>query len=66
MSDDTRDDTVNLADPYEYEDTVSQRAMAFCHVAKLADTVQDPAVKELCLTMLLLLLFTTQLPILRL
>ena len=25
--------------------------MAFCHVAKLADTVQDEAVKELCLTM---------------
>ena len=26
--------------------------MAFCHVAKLADTVQNEAVKELCLTML--------------
>ena len=43
MSDDTDDDTINLVD---------QRAMAFCHVAKLADTVQDGAVKELCLTML--------------
>jgi hypothetical protein len=26
--------------------------MAFCDVAKLADTVQNEAVKELCLTML--------------
>jgi hypothetical protein len=26
--------------------------MAFCHVAKLADTVQNEAVKELCLTMI--------------
>ena len=25
--------------------------MAFCHVAKLADTVQNEAFKELCLTM---------------
>ena len=30
---------------------VSRRAMAFCHVAKLADTIIDEAVKELCLTM---------------
>ena len=52
MSDDTHDDTFNLVDPSEYEDPVSQRAMAFCHVAQLADTVQDEAVKELCLTML--------------
>jgi hypothetical protein len=52
MSDDTHDDMINLVDPSEYEDPVSQRAMAFCHVAKLADTVQDEAVKELCLTML--------------
>ena len=52
MSDDTHDDMFNLVDPSEYEDPVSQRAMAFCHVAKLADTVQDEAVKELCLTML--------------
>ena len=53
MSDDTHDDDIiNLVDPSEYEDPVSQRAMAFCHVAKLADTVQDEAVKELCLTML--------------
>ena len=52
MSDDTHDDMINLVDPSEYEDPVSQRAMAFCHVAQLADTVQDEAVKELCLTML--------------
>ena len=47
MSDDTHDDLINLDDPSEYEDPVSQRAMAFCHVAKLADTVQNEAVKEL-------------------
>jgi hypothetical protein len=52
MSDDTHDDMINLDDPSEYEDPVSQRAMAFCHVAKLADTLQNEAVKELCLTML--------------
>ena len=52
MSDDTHDDMINLVDPSEHEDPVSQRAMAFCHVAKLADTVQDEAVKERCLTML--------------
>jgi hypothetical protein len=32
MSDDTHDDMINLDDPSEYEDPVSQRAMAFCHV----------------------------------
>src|ERR1017187_3201458 len=52
MSDDTHDDMINLDDPSEYEDPVSQRAMAFCHVAKLADTVPNEAVKELCLSML--------------
>ena len=53
LSDDPHDDDMfNLVDPSEYEDPVSQRAMAFCHVAKLADTVEDEAVKELCLTML--------------
>jgi hypothetical protein len=41
-----------LAEPYDYEDPVSQRAMAFCHVAKLADTIKDEAIKEMCLTML--------------
>lgn len=52
MTDDTHDDTLNLTDPSEYEDPVSQRAVAFCHVARLADMVEDEAVKELCLTML--------------
>ena len=52
MSDDIRDETNELDHPSDYEDAVSQGAMAFCHVAKLADTVQDEAVKELCLTML--------------
>ena len=29
MSDDTHDDMINLDDPSEYEDPVSQRALAF-------------------------------------
>lgn len=52
MSDETQDHTVDLSDPSEYEDIVSQRALAFCHVARLADTVQDQTVKEQCLIML--------------
>ena len=52
MSDDTHDDTIDLTDPSDYEDLVSQRAMAFCHVAKLANTIDDETIKELCLTML--------------
>lgn len=52
MSDDIHDDTIDLADPSEYEDLVSQRVMAFCHLAKLADTIRDETVKDLCLTML--------------
>jgi hypothetical protein len=52
MSDDTHDHTIDLAEAYDYEDPVSQRAMAFCHVAKLADTIKDEAIKTLCLTML--------------
>jgi hypothetical protein len=48
---DTYDDVNDLADPPD-EDKVSQRAIAFCHVAKVADAVKDEAVKELCLTML--------------
>jgi hypothetical protein len=50
MSDDTHDD--NLSGPFYYEDTTSQRAMAFYHVAKLTDTVKDEAVRDLCLAML--------------
>lgn len=52
MSDDIHDDTLDLTDPAEYADAVSQRTMAFCHLAKLADTVEDETVKELCVTML--------------
>lgn len=53
MSDDTHDDGANnLSDPFYYEDTTSQRAMAFYHVARLTDTVKDEAVRDLCLTML--------------
>jgi hypothetical protein len=52
MSDETLDDTIDLADPSEYEDLVSQRALAFCHVAKLADTINDETVKEQCVLML--------------
>ncbi|MFO1104168.1 MAG: hypothetical protein U1E20_14845 [Methylocystis sp.] len=53
MSDDSsHDDILNLTDPAEYADAVSQRTMAFCHLAKLADTVEDETVKELCVTML--------------
>ncbi|MGD0562044.1 MAG: hypothetical protein ABSA66_03055 [Roseiarcus sp.] len=52
MSDNNNDDTDDLADPFYYEDSVSQRAMAFYYVAKLSDTIKDKAIKELCLTML--------------
>ena len=45
MSDDTHDHTTDLAEPYDYEDLVSQRAKAFCHVAKLADTIKDETVR---------------------
>jgi hypothetical protein len=52
MSDEIHDDTIDLSDPSEYQDAVSQRAMAFCHVAKLADVITDETVKEQCLIML--------------
>lgn len=52
MSDHTNDDMGGLSDPFSYEDLVSQRAMAFYHLARLTDSVQDEAVKDLCLTML--------------
>jgi hypothetical protein len=52
MSDNNDDGTDDLADPFYYEDSVSQRAMAFYYVAKLSDTIKDRAIKELCLTML--------------
>ena len=52
MGDDRHDDSSDQSDPFYYEDAVSQRAMAFCHVAKLTDSVKDEAVKELCSTIL--------------
>jgi hypothetical protein len=52
MSDDTHDHTTDLPEPYDFEDPVSQRAMAFCRVAKLADTIKDEAIREMCLTLL--------------
>ncbi|GLI91876.1 hypothetical protein [Methylocystis echinoides] len=53
MTDNIDDDDMDgLSDPFTYEDLISQRAMAFFHVARLTDTVQDEAVKDLCLTML--------------
>ena len=52
MSDEINDDAIDLNDPSEYKDVVSQRAMAFCHVAKLADAIEDETVREQCLIML--------------
>ena len=52
MSDNNNDNTGDLNDPFYYDNSVSQRAMAFYYVAKLSDTVKDKAIKELCLTML--------------
>jgi hypothetical protein len=52
MTDNIDDDMDGLSDPFSYEDLISQRAMAFYHVARLTDSVQDEAVKDLCLTML--------------
>jgi hypothetical protein len=52
MSDNNNDGPEGLADPFYYDDSISQRAMAFYYVARLSDTVKDKATKELCLTML--------------
>jgi len=52
MTDDVNDDVTELSDPSEYQDTVSQRAMAFCHVAKLADSIRNESIREECLLML--------------
>lgn len=52
MSDDTSDDHNDLTDPFYYEDPVSERAMVFCHLAKVADAAKDEQVKELCMTVL--------------
>ncbi len=43
---DQYDDLNGSQDPFNYQDTISQRAMAFCHLAKLADQVKDEAVKD--------------------
>lgn len=52
MTDDANDDVTELDHPADYQDMVSQRAMAFCHVAKLADSIRDESIKEECLVML--------------
>jgi hypothetical protein len=52
VSDETHDDTVNSSDQFGYEDTISQQAMAFYHVARLTDSIKDETVKDLSLTML--------------
>ena len=65
MTDDVNDnDETELSHPAEYQDRVSQRAVAFCHVAKLADTIRDKSVKQECLVMLkkLCLLYTSPSP----
>jgi hypothetical protein len=51
MSEDTHDPT-ELDYLSDFQDVVSQRAIAFCNLAKLADSVKDEAVKELCLAMM--------------
>ena len=52
MTDDVNDDETELSHPAEYQDRVSQRTVAFCHLAKLADTIRDEGVKKECLVML--------------
>ncbi len=53
MTDDVNDnDETELSHPAEYQDRVSQRAVAFCHLAKLADRIRDESIKEECLVML--------------
>ena len=53
MTDDVNDnDETELSHPAEYQDRVSQRTVAFCHLAKLADTIRDEGVKQECLVML--------------
>ncbi len=52
MSDDNYDDLNGSYDPFCYEDPISERAMVFHHLAKLADELKNQQVKELCLTIL--------------
>jgi hypothetical protein len=52
MADHTDDDALGLDHPFDCPDVVSQRALAFCNLAKVADTVEDQAVRDECLTMM--------------
>jgi len=51
MSDDD-DSDYEYSDPSSFEDYIAQRACAFVIVAKFADSVTDPDVKEITMTML--------------
>jgi hypothetical protein len=51
MSDDTNDD-LELDALSDFQDVISQRAIAFCNVARLAGSLEDAVVKDLCLTMM--------------
>jgi hypothetical protein len=52
MADQTDDDALGLDHPFDCPDIVSQRALAFCNLAKVADAVEDQAVRDECLTMM--------------
>ena len=52
MADQTDDDALGLDHPFDCPDVVSQRALAFCNLAKVADSVEDQEVRDACLTML--------------
>ena len=52
MSDDQNGEILLMTDPFGFDDTLSQRTMAFYHIAHLTDNVKDDAVKDLCMTML--------------
>jgi hypothetical protein len=62
MSDDTQEDTIDLAHPADFGDLVSQRALAFCHGAKIADTVKSEIVRDECMTMLRMLNYSIKAP----
>jgi len=52
MSDDSYDDLNGSYDPFYYEDSISERAMVFHHLARLTDELKDAEVRDLCLTVL--------------
>lgn len=52
MSDDNYDYLNGSYDPFYYEDSISERAMVFHHLAKLTDEVKDAEIRNLCLTVL--------------